>query len=213
MRTLTLYVPKPNTPAAATVHPGSAIVGDEAARTDGAVLCHFEGGHDGGEKWSYFLKMKHAAGRLIERYPTIAMAAFRVDDLVPVGTVDGERYVVTMITDEASLTAWAGESAEQVIGRRLPAGPSDWDVAAAICQPEKEARPIGSGFRNGYAWYKTQAGQVLRFSVGPSEREVLVFEFDDANVPSLLAATGIGTRALSFVVGKSAAETVTAAAG
>lgn len=194
---LTIYVPRAGGEAERVVLPGSAIVGSDGREADGRVVCHFEGDRYGADAMDYFSKLSVAAGRLVRNYPTTAMAAFRKDDLVPVGTYDAERFVVLEIADPKVLGDWSGEEPQQIIGPRLPTGGIGWQEAAAAAQPP-HARALGRT-RGPSLWFKTQAGQILRFRT--AEQRVDAYDHDDPALPGLLEDAGLNEDELQLALG------------
>lgn len=108
MKTLTVLIPKPGTRAAGVIDPGSGIVTDpvfdqiparvpdnpyEGATVnwfDGTlkpeILVYYEGNRYGHENLrAYGDRVACAAGRLDQRYPTIARGLFRREDFTVVG--------------------------------------------------------------------------------------------------------------------------------
>ncbi len=86
---VTVYIPKENHPVFACLMPGSAIVADGQMVTPEDVLVYYEGNRYNDDALRAFGdRAVIAAGRLMERYPTIARGAFPVDLLLPVGTVE-----------------------------------------------------------------------------------------------------------------------------
>ena len=198
---LTIYVPREGSLAASHVIPGSAIVGAlQASEKPGRVLCYFEGKRrteGDGVPWTYAQKLLHAAGRLIQGYPTIAKAAFASEDLIAVGTYDGSRFVVTSIDDPDALTAWSGESIGQIVGQRLRAGPHHWDKGARLAD---ELRPEGrNDLLSATNLFRSQAGQILLMDT--SDQTCTVYEYDDPELPEVLQAHSVDATRLSFILG------------
>lgn len=116
--TLPVYVPSPDSRARAFVSPRSALVGDPTTSPfDRAkVAVHYEGWVNGPAQYGdrdarglWEAGAEHAAGRKVTGYPTSAVALLPVAEMVQVGTYTvATRQVV--VTDEAALTAWLGES-------------------------------------------------------------------------------------------------------
>ena len=82
-QTLIVYVPRPGTPPAQAIAPGSAIVGQPV--DDQQVQCYYEGAVHG-QEMSFDDKLMHAADRLVTHYPTCACGVFYREDLFEVGT-------------------------------------------------------------------------------------------------------------------------------
>jgi hypothetical protein len=98
---LDVYVPAPDSGLAAVILAGSAIVGQPG--TD-RTLVHYEGDRFG-RGMDFHTRLELAASRLLERYPTVACAAARADDLVEVGHYEPDWRTLTL-TDPAALAAW-----------------------------------------------------------------------------------------------------------
>jgi hypothetical protein len=114
---LTMYVPKPGAPIAATIDPGSGIVGSGRMRsrfkednTCPRICIDYEGNRNHAANivtWED--KVFHAAGRHIAQYPTIARAWPRGEDLIEVGMFrceDNWKNPVYGITNPEALDAW-----------------------------------------------------------------------------------------------------------
>lgn len=202
---LTMYVPRAGSQPEAFLAPGSAVV----ARPDGPsgrvrgdasggiVTCYYEGnvGNRASNLMDYYSKLCCAAGRLATNYPTSAADGFRLDDLIEVGVFDAARSVVESITDPRSLEAWCGEEAEAITGRRIAPGRAEWAEAAKVAQPP-HSHPLGRQRLDAPhgLWFRTQAGQVVRFVTGEGRREAWVFEGADPRLPELLAPLGLDPR-------------------
>jgi len=109
---LGLYVP--SGPRSLDIAPRSAIVGIMHGHDDDRrVEIYYEGAVHG-QSMSFEDKIQHAAGRMVDRAPTMAFGFYPADDLQEVGRVArSERmrgWVVTEIHDRDALEAWSGES-------------------------------------------------------------------------------------------------------
>lgn len=108
-----VFVPKAGTRAAGIVAPKSAIVAaheqpDCLLGTDQA-LCYFEGNLYGAVNLQSFSeRLLSAAGRALQRYPTVAKSFFNRSDLVLVGYYDFEQKHLVVI-DRRSLKDWLGD--------------------------------------------------------------------------------------------------------
>ncbi len=137
LTTLRIYVPAD--PRQSSIASGSGVVGHNTD-SNGAVVVYYEGNLHGATNLNRFdERLMHAAGRLVHRYPTIAMSAVNADQLVQVGTLTYPEGRIT-VTNRPLLEAWAGEavpdgltqdaqrrlsyqSVRQLRGRPGPAGP------------------------------------------------------------------------------------------
>lgn len=108
MRTVNVYVPAPGAKMLASLlDPGSAIAGIELQGGD--VLIYYEGGRYGQVGFDrYETRLLHAAGRLVQRYPTVARSVEAADDLVCVGTYDVETCELR-IENAEPLARWIGD--------------------------------------------------------------------------------------------------------
>lgn len=100
---LTIYVPAAGTHLG--IDPKSAIVGREPE--DGRIKVYFEGNRFGAENMRRFTdRLMHAAGRLVQRYPTIAYGWYPEKALVAVGTYDAANWRITAIHNADALQQW-----------------------------------------------------------------------------------------------------------
>jgi hypothetical protein len=92
MKALLVLVPRPGTRAAQFIDPGSGIVTDSTAEPlttehGVSILVYYEGNRFGAVNIQTLEdKVLHAAGRLDQQYPTVAMGVFLRTDFIPVGT-------------------------------------------------------------------------------------------------------------------------------
>lgn len=83
---LKVYVPTLTAPIRKTIVPGSAIVSRGTPDKDGYLLVYFEGNiYNSPAMRRFSQRVLHAAGRLVTRYPTIALANIKRDDMMPIG--------------------------------------------------------------------------------------------------------------------------------
>ena len=93
------------------IREGSAIVVDPSR----PEICYYEGNLYGSVNLVEFIdKISCAAGRLVTRYPTVAMAGIDTSSVIPVAEFDynipgGVSNV--QVLDKDTLTGWAGEEA------------------------------------------------------------------------------------------------------
>ena len=114
MQSYTVLVPKPGTRAADIIDHGSGIVSEGIIDTEGRIEVYFEGNRHGAENLrTYAQRVGSAAGRLVQRYPTIARATCASDDFHVVGrylfTHDWSTFALKL-TDEATALDWCGAS-------------------------------------------------------------------------------------------------------
>jgi hypothetical protein len=193
-----VWVPKPGSATELLVAAASAVVGAGSADRDGMVDCHFEGAVYGQQNLGSFReRVSCAAGRRLHRYPTVARSRFPAAELAKVALWDPVRDVIIAVLDAPALLAWSGETAAQVVGRRMQAGLVQWADASLLAGDG--ARPIGHQDPAGTLWFRTAAGQVARFDMAAREAEVL--EHDDPRLRSLLAPLGLDEATLRTVLG------------
>jgi hypothetical protein len=161
---------------------GSGIVSRPAS--SGFLHCYFEGNLN---KYSnvedYADKLKIAAGRCGVEYATIARARVPEYAMKKIGSYDGYRYVVTEISDPEALAQWCGETPEQVMGVRLPAGPATWnDAAEAIRIGSRQVTRLEGTDDHVFT---SRAGQIFVFN--GTEKTATVYEYDDPAAWTLLA--------------------------
>lgn len=100
---LTIYVPAPG--AELGIDPKSAIVG--LCPENGRIKVYFEGGRNGGHNMRLYTdRLMHAAGRLVQRYPTIALGWYPTEALVPVGLYDAANWRIVAISNAEALQQW-----------------------------------------------------------------------------------------------------------
>src|SRR5262245_10310530 len=122
LRTLMVLVPRQGTPPEHLIDPHSAIVADPAEVGNRSkhqqhlgpmVEAYFEGNrYQASNLTTFEEKLKHAAGRLVERYPTSAKGQFRLADFHIVGSYHVEANwasVYLAVTDDLVLRRWLGE--------------------------------------------------------------------------------------------------------
>jgi len=107
---LNVYIPV-NPEALTRIKKGSAIVANGQPR-DGLVLAYYEGNLYGADNLHRFEeKLLHAAGRLVEKYPTVACSMLEVDQLLKVGTYDYSKQRFQAMPETLSaLKEWLKES-------------------------------------------------------------------------------------------------------
>lgn len=105
---LTVYVPTTDSSLRRTLLPGSALVGSPNGHR---CLVDFEGNRYGSQNLrTYQQRLLHAAGRHVERYPTVARAFVQRSELIEIGTYDVYQRTLT-VTDPTELRGWTDESA------------------------------------------------------------------------------------------------------
>jgi hypothetical protein len=104
---LTVYVPAPGSRLRRVVLAASAVVGCEQP---GPVEVYFEGDRFG-DGMDFHTRLELAAGRLTERYPTVARATVDDGQLIEVGDYEPDWRRLT-VTDRATLAAWLAVDVE-----------------------------------------------------------------------------------------------------
>lgn len=110
MREIVLYIPVGGHPATADIARGSAIVGTPHAGSD-EVEIYFEGADFDQEGMRTLAdRAVHAAGRMLEGYPTRSVKVVPREALVAVGTFSPRerRIVLTGPGSERDVAAWLG---------------------------------------------------------------------------------------------------------
>jgi len=99
---LVVLVPQPGTAAAHFIRRGSGVVARPGV--DREVRVDYEGNlYGAAELVTFEARVRHAAGRLREQYPTVARGTFPRHTFTVVGTLDGDSL---LITDRATVSAW-----------------------------------------------------------------------------------------------------------
>lgn len=94
------------------IHPGSGIVAAVDSASSGPVLIYFEGNLFGAENLKDFeSRVNQAAGRQVQRYPTIAKMTVSRDQLIEVGRFDYCSNRVVSLLNEHQLLAWIPDEA------------------------------------------------------------------------------------------------------
>lgn len=92
------------------IAPKSGIVGIDAM--DVFKHIYFEGNlYDASNMRLYTERLKVAAGRLRDRYPTVAQMMVDADDVIVVGSFNTDGWTIEAVTDPKALEAWAGPEA------------------------------------------------------------------------------------------------------
>lgn len=109
-REIVVYLPNGGDPATADIVRGSAIVGCPRFGSE-EVTVYFEGAiYDQHNVRTLADRAKHAAGRMIEQYPTIATRVVPREALTAVGTFDLRegRIMLTGPSSERAVAEWLG---------------------------------------------------------------------------------------------------------
>jgi hypothetical protein len=212
IRNLGIYVPVGGR-AFTHIVQSSAIVGEPSTAfpaQDGdletpGVLCFFESGGNAVNLRRFAEKLHSAAGRGVTGYPTVACGVFRATDLKLVGAYDGERYVVTSVTNPEALREWSGEGVEHIMGHRLPTG----KVPLSLMRDVKgdDLRPVGHGRGQDGLWFKTRAGQIVLFPVAATDSAAIVYDHDDPELRERLLPVVAREEDLVFITGRPAEAT------
>jgi hypothetical protein len=114
MSEVTVYVPKLGTIAAQMIDAGSGVVGQPGKQVSAVevIEVYYEGNRFGYSNVHTFAdRVKVAADRMGQSYPTIARAVYPVDMLVEVGQFDGRQVLLVDGDDRVALAliaAWIG---------------------------------------------------------------------------------------------------------
>jgi hypothetical protein len=166
---LNVYAPKPESSAASLVLAGSAIVGE--AEQDGRILCYYEGNAIGSKDLeSFYERVRRAAGRLVTKYPTTAMAAFPAEELECVATYDAGRECLPSIKDYRALERWAHEPALILQGPDLPEGAH---LTSAIGTQFERAYPRLLKREASVHTYALRCGQIVVINIVSGMSEVI----------------------------------------
>jgi hypothetical protein len=146
MREIILYVPAGGQRATAGIARGSAIVGQPEPGS-GDVTIYFEGAiYDPQNVRTLADRAKHAAGRMIEQYPTTATRLVPRDALVVVGTFDLREGCIQLAGphSERAVADWLGTTqldpaelrpSEEAGGHRAVVAQAATDFAVAPVEP------------------------------------------------------------------------------
>jgi hypothetical protein len=111
---LAIYVPaSPTSPPVAHIAPGSGIVGPLVTDAAGTISVDYEGAvHGQANLVTYADRVRHAADRQRQHYPTVARCVVSRGDLRQVGWFDPAGLSITLLDDaEESLAPWLGVEA------------------------------------------------------------------------------------------------------
>jgi hypothetical protein len=162
--------------------------------SSGYIACHVQENEvNNGETKFCAWRLMHAPDRLMAGAPTHRIRNCEVEEIVGVGTYDGRRLVVLAIDDPAAFADWTGESAAEVIGRRLPPGPISADELR-----ELTAEPRVWHIRKD--WVRTQAGQVLTYDA--ATKQATIWDHDDPEVTVRLHLSRLAGTVISRVTGR-----------
>lgn len=104
---IVVVVPRRGTEPALVIDAGSGVVCADFLGE--RVLVYFEGNRYGASNLQTFEeRVRCAAGRLVQHYPTVARGQFARADFTPVGLLS-EAFGLT-ITDAAAVAAWTSEA-------------------------------------------------------------------------------------------------------
>jgi hypothetical protein len=107
---LTVYVPAPG--STLEIEAGAALIGTPDPES-GSVLIDYQDSGSGRDEFRRFIdRVRYAAGRHLERYPTRARRSLAESDLIAVGHYDERERVIYIDGPEAksTLAAWLGVS-------------------------------------------------------------------------------------------------------
>lgn len=154
----------------------------------GKVRFAFEGNaYDAVNMEHFFGKLRCAAGRLVQNYPSIAYGVASVEDLTPVARFDLDRMVFDEILDAEALSAWAKEPIEAICPPRLPTPCDDPLVIKPLL--DAEMAPVLTDPSSVMIWRLTN-GQML---VGqPGAPRVCLWSIEDAGFREIIEGLPAG---------------------
>lgn len=121
--------------------PRSALVSSQD-QTGPQRRCYFEGNLYGASNMTrYAERVMHAAGRAVQRYPTVAFGFYDVAQLQPVGTYDSRSRRIVSLSDTDALAAYLSPEPVPVVltaseaRRRMEAALRGVGVAAQTHDP------------------------------------------------------------------------------
>lgn len=104
---LTVYVPKDSSFLIGHLKPGSAVVAGPP--TNGTVTIYYEGNTLGAVNLVHYEdRLKSAADRLVNKYPTSACLRVSESELHAVGEYETDDWETIGLTDPVRLAAWLG---------------------------------------------------------------------------------------------------------
>jgi len=151
MNNISIFVPAPGHPLSPFIAPGSAIVGREPV--SGRISVYYEGNIYNTPGLARFAdRVFTAAGRLAERYPTVARASLSATSLRRIGRWDDERGEVVLDEPQADalLAAYLGLG---VLDRSelVALGSSRWQIRRDLEAARTSADPAT---RAAADWYE-----------------------------------------------------------
>jgi hypothetical protein len=111
---LAVFVPaSPTSPLATRIARGSGIVGPAESYAAGTISVDYEGAVYGQANLvTYADRVRHAADRQLQSYPTVARCVVPRSDLRQVGWFDPDSNTITLLDDaEEALAPWLGVDA------------------------------------------------------------------------------------------------------
>ena len=149
----------------------------EMKSEDGRVRFAFEGNAYGAVNLeSFYGRLRSAAGRLVQNYPSIAYGTALQQDLTPVARFDLDRMAFVEIMDAARLAEWAGEPASTICPP-VVATPCD-DPAVLSPLLKGETTPIITDPSSVMIWRLTN-GQLLVHRPSAPSPSICLWSMDD----------------------------------
>lgn len=134
---VTVYLPREGTFPYSSIDPGSGVVGRRIPDPHGSgeerLVIYYEGGRYASNIVTFADRCHHAAGRMLENYPTSAMMAADGEDLTRIGSYDTTSGVVGLDgqLELLALVGWLTRKQDTVdLGAELRA--THWRARAAI---------------------------------------------------------------------------------
>jgi hypothetical protein len=166
---------------------------------EGRVLIAFEGNEIGAVNLERFVdRVLCAAGRLAHRAPSIAYGHATPEQIRPLARYDLDRNVILEVIHPEGLTAWAGETAQEICPERLPAPCADPDMIGHLFPLARSA--LLSDPEGALLWPLIN-GQVL-FREAPGV-PVCLFDPEDPDLVRVLRGLDPDPRVVRALYGRS----------
>lgn len=206
---LNVLVPKQGSLASKTIYARSAVVSarpqevisEGMGYADTVCRVYFEGDIYQNGRTPYTEKLVIAAGRLVAKYPTVALGVFDRMDFEAVGTFDGRRNVLVSVSNAEMLEAWSGEPIAAIFSNHLPTGRFSWaEITRGPLTEEvlKSARPFGPLAMS--SWWRLKSGQVLKYT--QLDQSCEIFNHDSPGLRGQLEAHKVAREVIESICGE-----------